>query len=60
MCRGRLRMGLRINTNMSSVRALRSLTETTNDQKKAVQRLSSGKRVNFAAMMLLGWQFLRN
>ena len=42
-------MGLRINTNMSSVRALRSLTETTNDQKKAVQRLSSGKRVNFAA-----------
>ena len=42
-------MGLRINTNMSSVRALRSLTETTNDQKQAVQRLSSGKRVNFAA-----------
>ena len=42
-------MGLRINTNMSSVRALRSLNETTSDQKQAVQRLSSGKRVNFAA-----------
>ena len=32
---------------------MRSLTETTNDQKKAVQRLSSGKRVNFAGRSVI-------
>jgi flagellin len=42
-------MGLRINTNISSVRALKSLSEVTDDQNKAVQRLSSGKRINQAA-----------
>jgi flagellin len=42
-------MGLRINTNISSVQALRSLSEVTDDQNKAVQRLSSGKRINHAA-----------
>ena len=42
-------MGLRINTNVSSVQALRSLAEVTKDQNKAVQRLSSGQRINSAA-----------
>ena len=42
-------MGLRINTNISSVQALKSLSEVTDDQNKAVQRLSSGKRINHAA-----------
>ena len=42
-------MGLRINTNISSVQALRSLSDVTDDQNKAVQRLSSGKRINHAA-----------
>ena len=42
-------MGLRINTNISSVQALRSLSDVTDDQNQAVQRLSSGKRINHAA-----------
>ena len=42
-------MGLRINTNISSVQALRSLSDVTEDQNQAVQRLSSGKRINHAA-----------
>ena len=42
-------MGLRINTNISSVQAFRSLSDVTDDQNQAVQRLSSGKRINHAA-----------
>lgn len=39
-------MGLRINTNISSINALRSLSKVTQDQDKAVERLSSGNRIN--------------
>jgi len=39
-------MGLRINTNISSINALRSLSKVTQDQGKAVERLSSGNRIN--------------
>ena len=42
-------MGLRINTNMSSINAIRSLSKVTKDQDKAVERLSSGNRINSAA-----------
>jgi flagellin len=42
-------MGLRINTNISSINALRSLSKVTQDQDKAVERLSSGNRINSAA-----------
>ena len=42
-------MGLRINTNISSINALRSLSKVTGDQNQAVQRLSSGNRINNAA-----------
>ena len=42
-------MGLRINTNISSINALRSLSKVTQDQDQAVERLSSGTRINKAA-----------
>ena len=42
-------MGLRINTNISSINALRSLSKVTQDQDQAVERLSSGNRINKAA-----------
>ena len=42
-------MGLRINTNISSINALRSLSKVTQDQDQAVERLSSGNRINSAA-----------
>jgi len=42
-------MGLRINTNISSVQALRSLSKVNTDQKKAIGRLASGQRINNAA-----------
>ena len=41
-------MGLRINTNISSINALRSLSKVTQDQDQAVERLS-GTRINKAA-----------
>jgi flagellin len=41
-------MGLRINTNVSSLQAQRRLNETTRAFARSLQRLSSGKRINRA------------
>lgn len=42
-------MGLRINTNVSSVGALRNLQASDKNQQRSLQRLSTGLRVNSAA-----------
>ena len=41
-------MGVVINTNISSISAARSLSTTRTDLEKAMERLSSGKRINGA------------
>jgi len=41
-------MGLRINTNVASINAQRSLSETKGGLEKAFQRLASGQRINRA------------
>lgn len=42
-------MGLRVNTNISSINAQRNLTGTTDRLEKSLQRLSSGLRISRAA-----------
>lgn len=42
-------MGLRIQTNVDAFRAYRHLSNTTNQQAKSVEKLSSGYRINKAA-----------
>ncbi|MDC0882808.1 flagellin [Litorivicinus sp.] len=42
-------MALVVNTNIPSISAQRQLTESRNDMETAMQRLSSGKRINSAA-----------
>lgn len=42
-------MGLRINTNVSSLNAQRNLRETNMGQARAMERLSSGNRINKSA-----------
>lgn len=39
-------MGLRINTNVAALNALRNLEQTTNSQSKTFEQLSSGFRIN--------------
>ena len=39
-------MGLRINTNISSVRALRTLRANDRNQARSLERLSTGLRIN--------------
>jgi flagellin len=41
-------MGLRINTNVASINAQRNLRSSNGDMRKAMQRLSSGYRINNA------------
>ncbi len=41
-------MGLRINTNVSSLNAQRNLSKTRNSQQKVLEQLSSGQRINRA------------
>ena len=41
-------MGLRINTNVASINAQRNLRSTNLDMRKAMERLSSGSRINRA------------
>ena len=41
-------MGLRINTNVASLNGQRNLRGTSNDMRKAMERLSSGYRINKA------------
>ncbi len=41
-------MGLRINTNVASINAQRNLRMTNHDMRKAMERLSSGSRINRA------------
>lgn len=41
-------MGLRINTNVASINAQRNLRTTNQDMRKAMERLSSGSRINRA------------
>jgi len=41
-------MGLRINTNVSSLNAQRNLSKTRNSQQKTLEQLSSGQRINRA------------
>jgi flagellin len=41
-------MGLRINTNVASINAQRNLRNTNLDMRKAMERLSSGSRINRA------------
>jgi flagellin len=41
-------MGLRINTNVSSLNAQRNLGQTKNAQQKVLEQLSSGSRINRA------------
>jgi flagellin len=41
-------MGLRINTNVASINAQRNLRGTNHDMRKAMERLSSGSRINRA------------
>ncbi|NCN41455.1 flagellin FliC [bacterium] len=41
-------MGLRINTNVASINAQRNLRSTNHDMRKAMERLSSGSRINRA------------
>jgi len=42
-------MGLRINTNVAALNASRTLSRTTNDLNRSLERLSSGLRINRAA-----------
>ena len=42
-------MALVVNTNISSINAQRQLNSTTNEMSTAMERLSSGKRINSAA-----------
>ncbi len=42
-------MGLRINTNVASINAQRNLRGSNNDMRKAMERMSSGYRINHAA-----------
>ena len=42
-------MGLRVNTNISSINAQRNLVKTTQSLGKTLQRLSSGLRITRAA-----------
>lgn len=44
----RTEMGLRINTNVASINAQRNLRTTNQDMRKAMERLSSGSRINRA------------
>ena len=39
-------MGLRINTNISSIRALRTLRSNDRSQARSLERLSTGLRIN--------------
>lgn len=41
-------MGLRINTNVASINAQRNLRGSNNDMRRAMERLSSGSRINRA------------
>src|SRR5688500_9738880 len=41
-------MGLRINTNVASINGQRNLRQTNQDMRKAMERLSSGFRINHA------------
>lgn len=41
-------MGLRINTNVAALNARRMLTNSTDNQQKSLERLSSGSRINKA------------
>ena len=41
-------MGLRINTNVASINAQRNLRNTNHDMRKAMEKLSSGSRINRA------------
>ena len=41
-------MGLRINTNVASLNAARTLQRSTSDLNKSLERLSSGLRINTA------------
>ena len=41
-------MGLRINTNVASINAQRNLRSTNHDMRQAMERLSSGSRINRA------------
>ncbi|MFK7871986.1 MAG: flagellin [Oligoflexales bacterium] len=42
-------MGLRIKTNIASLNARRNLNSSTNTQRRAMEKLSSGQRINRAA-----------
>ncbi len=42
-------MGLRINTNVSALEALRDLNVTDKAQRKSMERLSTGLRINRAS-----------
>ena len=42
-------MGLRINTNVASLNAARTLQRSTSSLNKSLERLSSGLRINRAA-----------
>ena len=42
-------MGLRINTNVSSMQAISNLEKATTRQQNSMQRLSTGNRINKAA-----------
>jgi len=39
-------MGISANTNISSIAAARAVYETRDDMSRAMERLSSGKRIN--------------
>ena len=42
-------MGMVLNTNIGAIQAQRALTESRKDMEKAMERLSTGKRINGAA-----------
>ena len=42
-------MGLVLNTNIGAIQAQRALTESRQEMEKAMERLSTGSRINSAA-----------
>ena len=48
-------MGLRINTNVASLNAQRNLRGTRMSMNKALEKLSSGQRINRAGDDAAGW-----
>ena len=42
-------MGLRINTNVAALEALRNLSSTDRAQRRSLERLSTGLRINRAS-----------